>query len=144
MVNGEPIRCRVAACRERGLDLKSWSFYLINDCSAQLDWTVLDLVDYEWGDMGSAKKVGARFASLAPGAHVLIWRDDSGAAEVRTTLSLRVCVQGREVPLTFEFPKLYRIEKMELVEGLGKPGWQVVSETRPAASASPGQPHRQA
>ncbi len=128
MVNGERIRCRGAACQERKLDLKSWSFYLINDCSAPLEWAVLDQVDYEWGDIGSGKEVGAHFTNLAPGAHRLIWRDDSDAAEVRTTLSLRVRTHGREVPLVFEFPKLYLIKKMEVVEGLGRPGWQVLSE----------------
>jgi len=36
MENSEPIRCRVAACREALDDGKEWSFYLINDSGAEL------------------------------------------------------------------------------------------------------------
>jgi hypothetical protein len=43
---------------------------------------------------------------------------------------LRVWVRGRVVRLQFEFPKLYLKTNLRLVDGLGKPGWQVAAEGR--------------
>jgi len=130
MENSDPIRCRVAACREALDDGKEWSFYLINDGDAPLDWALLYSVGYEWGDLGNSEAADVRISGLAPGAHALIWRDDGSGAEVRMDLSLRARVRSREVRLQFEFPKLYRKRDLPLVDGLGKPGWQVAAEGR--------------
>jgi hypothetical protein len=129
MENREPIRCRVAACRE-GLEGKKWSFYLINDSAAPLDFAELYEIGYEWGGLGSSETADVRVTGLAPGAHALIWRDDGSGAELRMELSLRVGMQGREVRLQFDFPKLYLRNNLQLVDGLDKPGWQVSAEGR--------------
>ena len=130
MDKSEPIRCRIAACRESLNDGNQWSFYLINDSGAPLEWAVLDEVSYEWGDEGSSEPGRVRIADLAPGAHALIWRDDGSGAELRMELSLRVQVGGREAQLSFEFPKLYRLMGLPMVPGLGKSGYPVAAEGR--------------
>ncbi len=130
MKNSEPIRCRVTACREALDDGKEWSFYLINDSDAPIDLAELYSIDYEWGDWGNSEATDVRITGLAPGANALIWRDDGSGAELRMELSLRVQVRGREVRLQFEFPKLYLQSNLPLVDGLGKPGWQVAAEGR--------------
>ena len=124
----EPVRCRVAACRELLDDGNEWSFYLINDSAAALDSAVLFAVGYEWGDMGSSETADVSVTDLAPGAFALIWRDDGSGAELRMDLSLRVRMLGREAQLQFEFPRLYRKENLPIVDGLGKPGWQEAAE----------------
>jgi hypothetical protein len=130
MENSEPIRCRLAACREALDDGNEWSFYLINDSSTRLDFVVLDEIGYEWGDMGSSESPDVRINGLDPGAHALIWRDDGSGAELRMDLSLRVGAGGREIKLNFEFPKLYNQRNLKIVDGLGKPGWEEVAEGR--------------
>lgn len=122
------IRCRVAACREALNDGKQWSFYLINDSDAPLDFAELRTVGYEWGDSGSSEKADVRVTGLASGAHALIWRDDGSGAELRMELSLRVALDGREVVLRFEFPRLYRQRNLPPVDGLGMPGLEVHAE----------------
>jgi hypothetical protein len=121
----ERIRCRVVACREAASDGKGWSFYLINDCDAPLDSASLYRVGSEWGDFGNSEATDVRICGLAPGAHALIWRDDG---EFRTELSLLVRAGGREVRLSFEFPKLYIQRNLSLVAGLGKRGWAESAE----------------
>jgi hypothetical protein len=128
MVMTDPIRCRVAACRESLDDGKQWSFYLINDSDAAFDSAELRTVSYEWGDMGTTMAVDVPIPGLAPGASVLIWRGDDDGAELRMDLSVRVRMAGREVQLLFEFPKLYRKTNLPLVGGVGKPGWQEAAE----------------
>src|SRR5262252_6284347 len=128
MPESEPIRCRVAACREALDDGKEWSFYLINDGAIALDSALLYEVGFEWGDQGQSEPADVRVAGLAPGAHALIWRDDGSGAELRMELSLRVSASGREAQLRFEFPKLYLQRNLRSIEGLGKPGWQVAAE----------------
>jgi hypothetical protein len=128
MQKTEPIRCRVAACREALGDGKEWGFYLINDNTDPLDLTVLDTIGYEWGDWGNSETTDVRITGLAPGAHALLWRDDGSGAELRMDLSLLVRMRGREVRLRFEFPKLYLKSNLPMVEGLGKPGWQEAAE----------------
>jgi len=130
MENSEPIRCRVAACREALDDGKEWSFYLINDSAAPLDFAVLYEIGYEWGDLGNTEAADVRVTGLAPGAHALIWRDDGSGAELRMDLSLRVGVRDREVRLHFQFPKLYLQRNLQLVDSLGMPGWRVAGEGR--------------
>jgi len=124
----EPIRCRIAACREALQDDKEWSFYLINDSDATLDLAVLDAIDYEWGNMGNSEAPDVRVTGVTPGASVLLWRDDGDGAELRMALSLRVRMRDRAVPLQFEFPMLYKKRDLPVVDGLGKPGWQVAAE----------------
>jgi len=128
MNKSEPIRCRVAACREVLDDGKEWSFYLINDSKAPLDSAVLDQISYEWGDLGNNELADVQVTGLGAGAHALVWRDDGSGAELRMDLSLVVRIGDREVRLLFEFPKLYRKTSLPLVEGLGKPGWQEAAE----------------
>jgi hypothetical protein len=123
----------MAACREALDDGKEWSFYLINDSDVPLDWTALDEVSYEWGDMGNSEAADVRVTALAPGAHALVWRDDGSGAELRMEFSMRVRAREREVRMRFEFPRLYRKHDLPRVEGLDRPGWQV-----PAQSPLPG------
>ena len=130
MEKHDPIRCRVAACREALDDGKEWSFYLINDSEVSLDLAVLYSIGYEWGDWGNVEAAEVNVTDLAPGENALIWRDDGSGAELRMELSLRMRVRGREVQLQFEFPKLYRMSNLQVVDGLGKPGWQVAAECR--------------
>lgn len=124
----EMIRCRVAACREALDDGKAWSFYLINDSAVPIDSATLFEIGYEWGDSGSSETTDVRITDLAPGAFTLIWRDDGSGAELRMDLSLRVQMRGREAQLRFEFPKLYIQRNLQLVDGLGKLGWQEAAE----------------
>jgi len=123
IVAGAPIRCRMAACREALDDGKAWSFYLLNDSEIALDSVVLHAVGYEWGDFGNSEAADGRIADLAPGANALVWRDDGNGAELRMDLSLRVTARGQEARLRYEFPRLYRLKNLPLVEGLGKAGW---------------------
>ena len=121
------IRCRIAACRESLDDGNEWSFYLINDSDAPLDSATLDRIDYEWGGMGNSEAANKRVTGLEPGAHALLWRDDGDGAELRMELSLRVQTRDREVRMQFEFPKLYRLRDLPVIDGLGKPGYQVAA-----------------
>jgi hypothetical protein len=125
METPESIRARVIACPERLDDGNEWSFYLINDSNVPLDSAVLYSVSYEWGDWGRSDKASVRVTALAPGAHALIWRDDGSGAELRMELSLRVHACGRDTTLRFEFPKLYRLQHLSVMDGLGKTGWPV-------------------
>jgi hypothetical protein len=72
MENSDPIRCRVAACRETLDDGKEWSFYLINDSNAPLDLAVLYDISYEWGNWVNSQVADVRVTGLTPGAHALI------------------------------------------------------------------------
>lgn len=130
MNHNNRIRCRVAACREALNDGKAWSFYLINDSDIPLDSAKLYAVGYEWGNWGNSEDADVSITDLAPGAHALIWRDDGSGAELRMDLSLRVRAGSREIQLQFEFPRLYRMRNLPVVEGLGKPGWEVAGEDR--------------
>ncbi len=133
MQNEEPIRCRMAACREALNDGKEWSFYLINDNLIAFDLVVLYAIGYEWGDIGKSETADVRTSGLAPGAHALLWRDDGTGAELRMELKVRVHACDSEVRMQFEFPKLYRQHNLQIVEGLGKPGWQVPAEGKAKA-----------
>lgn len=124
----EPIRCRLVACREALDDGNEWSFYLINDSAAVLDSAVLFEISYEWGDWGNSEIVEVSVNELAPAASALIWRDNGDGAELRMYMSLRVRVGEREAQIQFEFPKLYNIKNLPMVDGLGKPGWQAAAQ----------------
>ena len=134
MRNSDVVRCRMAACREKLDDGKQWSFYLINDNAVSIDTAVLYEVAYEWGDWSNDELTDVRITSLAPGGHIVIWRDDGSGAELRMELSVQVQLGGSTVRLQFEFPKLYRLRNLPLVEGLDKPGWQVAVEKRIAGT----------
>ena len=128
----QAIRCRIAACRETLDDGAEWSFYLINDNADPIDLAVLDRVSYEWGDIGNSADADVTVSGLGSGAHALLWRDDGSGAELRMDLSVRVRVRGRDVRMLFEFPKLYRKHNLPVVDGLGKPGYEVAAEGRVA------------
>lgn len=118
------ISCRVVACPESLGDGLEWSIYLLNDGGEKLDEVVLKTFGHEWGDMGDTKHPDVRVTDVAPGASVLLWRDNDD--EFRMWLKLLVRVKDREVELMFEFPMLYRRkENLALVAGLDKPGWAV-------------------
>ena len=127
MGNPEPIRCRLAACRESSGDGKHWSFYLINDGADPLESATLSDVIYSWGSEGSREAPETQVTALAPGAHALVWREDAGD-ELQTDFLMRVRARGREARLRFEFPKLYLKKNLPLVDGLGKPGWQEAAQ----------------
>lgn len=124
MKENELVRCRVAACREPLDDGRVWSFYLLNDNDFSLDEVVLYEVGYEWGNWDNSESTDVRVTGLAPGGHVLIWRDDGSGAELRMDLSLQVKIGGHSTRMQFEYPKLYRKKNLQMVEGLNKPGWQ--------------------
>jgi hypothetical protein len=128
MESDKTIRCRVAACREALGDGNQWSFYLLNDNDAPIDSALLFEICYEWGDMGNSESANVQVTNLAPRSHALIWRDDGSGAELRMDLWLNVRAGRREVKLYFGFPKLYRLQNLPLIEGLGKHGWQVAAE----------------
>jgi hypothetical protein len=119
-----PLRCRVAACNEPASDGLSWHFYLINDSDVAFDVVTMERVVSEWGDMSHTEAGESILPGLAPGKHVLLWRDDG---ELRVEVFVRVVAGGREARSSFEFPRLYRRKELPLVEGLGKPGVQVAS-----------------
>jgi hypothetical protein len=120
----------MVACREALDDGGVWSFYLINDSPVAFDSAVLFEVSYEWGDIGSSETTNVSVNELAPAASALIWRDNGDGAELRMYLSLRVRIGEREAQIQFEFPKLYNIKNLPMVDGLGKPGWQATAEAR--------------
>jgi hypothetical protein len=116
---------RIAPCA-------SWSFYLINDAQWSLDLTVLYEICSEWGDFGRVQTADVRVLDFAPGAHVLLWRDDG---ELRSELALLIQARGRVVRANFEFPRLYRQHNLPVVRGLGKPGWETaLAAVRPYSS----------
>ena len=123
----EPIRCRIAACSESLGDGGLWSFYLINDSDTPLDAVTLYKIEYEFGDMGNSEATDKRVTGVAPGAHALLWRDDGSGVELRMELFLRVQARDREMRMQFEFPRLYKLKDLPVVDGLGKPGYQVAA-----------------
>jgi hypothetical protein len=125
MKESERIRCRVAACRDASVDDNKWSFYLINDGDAPLEYAGLFRVSTEWGDFGDSRATDVCVTDLAPGAHAVIWRDDG---EFCIQLSLLVRAGGCEARLEFEFPKLYIQRNLRLVDGLDQLGWEEVAE----------------
>lgn len=120
-VNDEPLRCRLAACRENLGDGASWSFYLINDDAIALPLAVLYEISSEWGDIGRAQTADVRIRELAAGAHARIWRDDG---ELRTELALLIQTARGVRRVRFEFPRLYNRRELSRVLGLDKPGWE--------------------
>jgi hypothetical protein len=118
----------MVACREDLDDGNEWSFYLINDGGTPMESAVLFAVDYEWGNSGNREDVEVAVSALAPGSPALLWRDDGSGAELRMEFSLRVCIEREETTLSFEFPKLYRLRQLPLVEELGRNGYSVSAE----------------
>ena len=115
----------MAACRDASPRSHGWNFYLINDGNACLDSAVLYRVSTEWGDLSRSQHTDVHIDRLAPGAHALIWQDDG---EFRIELALRVTAAGREVSLSFEFPKLYIQRHLRPIDVLGRRGWQQSAE----------------
>ena len=119
----DEIRCRVAACPENLGDGNEWSFYLRNDSDEPFDSVVLTAFGHEWGDSGHTVHPDKHFCDLAPGANVLIWRDND--EELRMWMAVRVRVGERESELLLEFPYLYRRKgELPVVDWLAKPGWE--------------------
>jgi hypothetical protein len=131
MSAAKSVRCRIVACPDQAnLYGGWWSFYLINDGSEPLENVVLDEVVYSWGDYPNTRPTSVNVGTVAPGAHLFIWRDDGDAAELRIDLLLHATLLGRELRLLAEFPRLYRLRNLPLVEELGKHGWTATVEKR--------------
>jgi hypothetical protein len=128
-IEDQEICCRIAACPESLGDGKEWSFYLINDSAVPFDMVVLKAFGHEWGDFGQTTYPDVKVTDVAPGANILIWRDNDD--EFRMWLTLLVQARGREVELLAEFPILYRSkDNLPLVTGLARPGWVVSAVER--------------
>ena len=128
------IRCRVAACPRP--NRTGWIFYLVNGGDEPLEQAVLYEVGYEWGDFSNSQEVDERVSNLAPGQHVLVWRENDNV-ELRMYLLFRMRLQGREARVEFEFPRLYKLtdERLKQIEGLDKRGYEVAVETRASRPA---------
>lgn len=108
------------------LDGGHWAFHLVNDSDQPITSVLLESVDYEWGDMGSERKIGSRFGPIAARTAVEIWRDDDDAAELR--MSLYLVVDGRRVMA--EFPKLYKVRTFERIPILEIDGYRGTTSGR--------------
>ena len=65
-----------------------WSVRFVNDGAAPVRELVIVSVDYEWGDQGNERAIGARFGPIAPGAECEVYRESD--TEVRTSLTLKI------------------------------------------------------
>jgi hypothetical protein len=85
---------------------RCWAFHVINDGSEPIVRVIVESVDYEWGDSGSATRVDATFGPIEPSASVEVWRETD--TEVRTSLTLRVRDATGERRVVAEVGRLYR------------------------------------
>jgi hypothetical protein len=118
----------MVACREALSDGNEWSFYLINDSDTEIASALLSNICYEWGDFANNELVSSRVTNMAAGEHALLWRDDGSGAELRMIFSVLAYVADREISLSFEFPRLYRLQNPKLVPSLNKMGWEQFDE----------------
>ena len=86
-------------------DDRCWAFHLVNVGPEPIEAIVVEAVSYEWGDYENSEDLCATFGPLAPGASVEVYRETN--TEVRTGLTLRVQVSGRERRVFAEVGKLY-------------------------------------
>lgn len=109
----------LAVRREEGK--QPWAFYFVND-GVHVDGVRLVQVGYEHGDAGDAKAVGRELGAMAAGGFAEIWRDDDDAAELRMWLELEVRVSGRRQAVTFELPRLYKLDLDDALPAVGGRG----------------------
>lgn len=86
-------------------DDRCWAFHVVNDEADTIEAIVVEAVSYEWGDFGNSEKLDLTFGTLAPGASVEVYRETN--TELRTGLTLRVRVAGRERRVFAEVGRLY-------------------------------------
>jgi hypothetical protein len=119
--------CRLFACRGRKTSLpfrEELQVYLKNDSSVKLESVVLEKIGFEWGDVGTYTEEEKDFGSVAPGSHILIWRDDDASPELRMDAWLRVRWESGEQRLLFEFSRLYMDrDGIPVIPELGCPGF---------------------
>lgn len=102
-------------------DDRCWAFHVVNDEGDTMEAIVVEAVSYEWGDIGNSQDLDVTFGPLAPGASVEVYRETN--TEVRTGLTLRVRVTGRERRVFAEVGKLYWPPgTMVDIPILGRPG----------------------
>lgn len=100
---------------------RCWAFHVVNDEGHTIEAIVVESVSYEWGDSGNSEALNLTFGTLAPGASVEVYREAD--TEVRTGLTLRVRVAGRERRLYAEVGKLYsKPTGMVDIAIFGRPG----------------------
>jgi hypothetical protein len=114
----------MAACPEALDDGGDWSFYLFNDNAFAFEGGVLQTVGTEWGDHSHRTRVDAPIPRIEPGGFARIWREGDNV-EFRMDLSLVVQTRGRQLAVTFEFPKLYAQRQLGLIGALKMRGFEV-------------------
>ena len=82
-----------------------WAFHVANDDGHTIERIVVEAVSYEWGDFGNSEALDRTFGPLAPGASVEVYRETN--TEMRTGLTLRVQVAGRDRHVFAEVGRLY-------------------------------------
>src|SRR5690349_19705708 len=98
-----------------------WAFHVVNDEAEAIDAIVVEEVSYEWGDSGNSEALELRFGRLESGASVEVYRETD--TEVRTALTLRVRVGGRERRVYAEVGRLYATPRgLVDIPILGRPG----------------------
>lgn len=112
----------VATRLDPPVDGRSWAFHMVNDSTEPIESSVVEFVDYEWGEQGSRTSPGTRHGPIPPGSSVEVWRDDDDAAEVRMSLTLRVRGAGGERRILGEFGRLDRNKQLTPVPILGTEG----------------------
>lgn len=103
------------------LGYQCWAFHVANDEDDTIEAIVVESVSYEWGDSGNSEALNLTFGTLAPGESVEVYREVN--TEMRTGLTLRVRVAGRERRFYAEVGKLYAEPRgMVDIPILGRPG----------------------
>ena len=100
---------------------RCWAFHVVNDERDAIEGIVVERVSYEWGDSGSSETLDLTFGPVASGASVEVYRETD--TEVRTALTLRVRIAGRERRIVAEVGKLYATPRgLVEIPILGRPG----------------------
>ena len=112
---------RLAVCHELLGDGCEWSIYAIN-ALAQPATLVVEHVDWEWGDMGHAKRPGAKFSLPSKGVARML-RVDGADGELSMSVTVLLTTSGIQSRLSFSLGKLYLYRDPEPLDMLGLPGW---------------------
>ena len=84
---------------------RCWAFHVVNDEHDTIEAIVVEAVSYEWGDFGNSEDLNVTFGPLEPGASIEVYRETN--TELRTGLTLRVRIVGRERRVFAEVGRLY-------------------------------------
>lgn len=102
---------------------RCWAFHVFNDEQGPFERIVVESVHYVWGDFENHETLDATFGPLAVGASIVVHRETN--TELRTGLTLRVTVEGKERHVYAEVGRLYApghtsLEDVPLLGGRGK------------------------